>query len=148
MTPAFEKRPRLSALEHAGSAHDDHRIALLLEDPLIRFQIVYVAVLEGVVDFLVEPLLDLLAEHIDVGLVNVLALLNQRDSVIDVDVCQLTLLPFPILVEDEQELLGPACREHRQQTLATTLDYLPDFLFEHLFADGPVLVYSDAKSTL
>jgi hypothetical protein len=76
MAPPFQQRSRLSTLQHTRGTHDHHRTAFFLQYSLIGLQIVYVPVLEGVVDLLVETLLDLLAQHVDVGFVDVLAFLD------------------------------------------------------------------------
>lgn len=76
MTPPFQQRPRLATLQHTRGTHDHHRTAFFLQYSLIGLQIVYVPILEGVVYLLVETLLDLLAQHVDVGFVDVLAFFN------------------------------------------------------------------------
>lgn len=58
----------------------------------------YVPVLEGVVYLLVETLLDLLAQHVDVGFVDVLAFFNEGDGVVDVDVGELGLFLLPVFI--------------------------------------------------
>lgn len=52
--------------------------------------------------FLIETLSDLFAKHIDVCFIDVPALVDQRNSVIDWNVLQLFLLLLPILIQDKQ----------------------------------------------
>ncbi len=48
----------------------------------------YVSIFEWIVDFLIEALFDFLAEHIDVGFVDVLAFLDEGHCIVNVDVLQ------------------------------------------------------------
>ena len=55
-------------------------------------------VLERVIFLLVEALSYLLAQHVNVGLVYVAALINERNSIVDLDCLQLLLMLLPVLV--------------------------------------------------
>jgi hypothetical protein len=52
--------------------------------------------------FFVESLSDLFTEHVDVGLVDVPALIDEGDGIIDLDVVQLFGLLLPVLVQNKQ----------------------------------------------
>ena len=102
MAPSLQKCPGLTTLKHARGAHDHHRVTFLLQNPLIGFEIMNVPVLEWIVYFLVESLLDFFAEHIDVGFINIFAFLYQRNCVVNVDVSKLCFLFFPVLIQYEE----------------------------------------------
>lgn len=73
-----------------------------------------VPILKGVINFLIEPLLNLFAQHVDIGLINVSALFDEGDRVVDLDVLELGLFLLPVLVQNEEKLLCPARGEHWQ----------------------------------
>ena len=64
------------------------------------------------------------------------------------NVGQLCFLLFPVLIEDEKQLLGSSGGKDWKETLSTAFDDFPDLLFEHLLSDGSVLVHSDPKCAL
>ncbi len=98
--------------------------------------------------FLVEPFSNLLAEHVDIGLVDVPALVDQRDRVVYRDVLQLLLLLLPVLVQNKQQLLRPACGKDRQQTLPPSLHDLVDVFLKLLLPETTVLVGPRPESAL
>jgi len=103
----------------------------------------------GVVYILfVEALSDLLAQHVDVGFIDVSAFVDERYSVVDLDVSQLLALLLPVLIEDEQQLLCPSRRENRQQAFASSLHDLVNVLLELLLPHPPALVHPHPEGTL
>lgn len=148
MAPALQQRARLPVLEHSGRAHDHHGVVLLAVDPGVLLEVVDVPVLEGVGFFLVEPLAYLLAEHVDVGLVDVAALVDEGDRVVDLYVVELVRLLLPVLVQDEQQLLCAPRRKDRQQALPPALHDLMHVLLELLLAHPPALVHPDPERAL
>ena len=68
-----------------------------------------IPIFEGVGLFFVEPFSDFFAEHIDVGLVDVPAFVDQRDGVVNWDVLQLLLFLLPVFVQNEKKFFSSTC---------------------------------------
>lgn len=113
VAPSFQQCSGLSILEHSWSAHDDHRIVLLTINPSVLLEVMDVSVLEGIRLFFVEPFSNLLAEHVDVGLIDVPALINQRNRIVDLYIVELICLLLPVLIQNKQKLLCSAGRKNR-----------------------------------
>ena len=96
----------------------------------------------------VETLSDLLAQHVDVGFIDVSAFVDERYSVVDLDVSQLLALLLPVLIENKQQLLCPSRRENRQQAFSPSLHDLVHVLLELLLPHPPALVHPHPKGTL
>lgn len=64
--------------------------------------------------FLIEPFAYLFRKHVDVGLIDVAALVYQRDSVVDLDIGQFLRLLLPVLVQNEQQFLSTTSRKDRK----------------------------------
>ena len=102
MAPSLEESSGLAVLEHAWSAHDNHGVIFLMLDPLLAPEVVDVLILEGIPGFLVELFLNLETQHVDVSFVNLLALVDQLDRVVDPDVFELLNILIPELIQDKQ----------------------------------------------
>ena len=85
-------------MKHARSAHHHHRVSLFTVYRSVLAEISNVLVLKGVIFLLVEALSYLLAQHVDVGLVYVATLVNERNSIVYLDCLQLLLMLLPVLV--------------------------------------------------
>lgn len=101
-------------MEHTRSAHDHHGIIFLVFYSLLAAEVVDVLILEGIPRFLVESLLDLLAQHVDVCLVDLLAFVDQFDGVVYPDVLEFLDILVPKLIQDEQQLLSASSRKDGQ----------------------------------
>jgi hypothetical protein len=63
-----------------------------------------ISVFKWIVDLFIESLLNFFAQHVNIGFVNVFALLYQGDSIINVDVGELVLFLLPIFIQNKQQL--------------------------------------------
>lgn len=57
----------------------------------------------------VETLSNLFTEHVNVGLVDVPALIDQRNSIVDLNVGKFFRFLLPILIQNEKKLLSSTC---------------------------------------
>lgn len=83
--------------------------------------------------------LDSVVHGVDVRLVDGHALFGQRRGVVDGNVVQLRMLT-PVLVQDQQQLLGPAQRKNWNQAAAASVHNVVHQGGEPILAVVPVLV--------
>lgn len=105
-------------------------------------------VFKRIPNLFIETFSYLLTEHIDISLIDFLALINQFNRIINPNILQFLNILIPKLIKYKQQLLCPASREHGQKALAPPLDNFLDLLPKILFPYIPTLMHTDSEGTL
>ena len=97
---------------------------------------------------LVKSLFDFLAQHVNVSLIDLLALINKLYCVVNPYVLEFFRILVPELIQDEQKFLSSSGRKYWEKALPTSLYNLFHFLPKVLFTNVAVGMDTSPKGAL